>query len=178
MLPLIPAALSMSLLLGATLFIVSPSGERQATVLLADDMLRYHQAVGRAVVDADPATLTTNLAAVQAGLDLGPFQPLVGWQSALADEIAVDSDGAQVLIARWVVTWPVNFADGPRTKLSDLAAIPGRLRAAGYRNSQFGSWVVLSAGAIPSGRVDDLIIEGLNIPAGAPVIANLVGTVP
>jgi hypothetical protein len=168
MLPLIPMAISMTLLMGATLFVVSPSDERHATATLADDMLRYHQAVNRAVADA-VGPLDPGLDTLQSGLHFAPFKPLFGWDSAIAQE--VDSSGG--VIATWVVTWPADWEDSRPRQKADLASIPGRLRAAGYRNSRFGTWSVANAtGVVPEGRLDGLRLSGVDIPVGAPVIAN------
>ena len=167
MLPLIPMAISMTLLMGATLFVASPSDERHATATLADDMLRYHQAVNRAAADR-VASLDRDLGDQQDGLMLGPFTPLVGWQSAIAEERA---DGT--VTAYWVVTWPVTFDDGSMMKKGDLAAIPGKLRAAGFSNSRLCAWSApYSTNEAPSGRMDGLTLWGVTIPEGAPVIAD------
>lgn len=171
MLPLIPASLSLTILMGALLFVSFPEGKRTAAAALADDLLRHHEAVMQALSasDADPADLDT----LEAGLDIAPFKPLVAWDSAIADEIVTDAEGGETVVAEWVLTWPATFdASGNVTK-ADLAAVPFSLRATGYRNSRFGSWV-RSEEADDRGGLPQLNLTGVIIPAGAPVVANLI----
>lgn len=177
MLPLIPLMIAMTILISASLLIAVPSGTQQATLSLVDDMLRHHQAVSLAVdeVVSEARPLDGALVAQQDNLDRGPFRPLFGWQSAIARE--VDRNGE--VVATWVVTWPADWEDDRSRQKADLAAIPATLRAAGYRNSRFGAWAEpATTGARPTGRLDGLLLEGVNIPRGAPVIANLASRAP
>lgn len=186
MLPLIPLMIAMTILISASLFLAAPSGTGQATPVLVDDMLRHHQAISRAVDDLVPkvgrpiSVAVDNLVPevgrpIDGSPDLGPFRSLVVWQSAIVRE--VDSTGKGV--ATWVVTWPAEWQDDRSRQKADLAAIPARLRAAGYRNSRFGAWSVPDTPhARPTGTLDGLLLEGVTIPRGAPVIANLVSSAP
>ena len=176
MLPLIPVAIAMTVLMGATLLVVYPEGERKATAALADDMLRYHQAVLKALIET-PGTPEADLDEIEEMIDLAPFSPLVVWESALAQEIDFGDEGEEVIVATWVVTWPATFGDSGAFSKSDLAAIPFRLRTSGYNNSRFGSWTSLDLGdaepLLPEGRVAGIGLRGVSIPDGAPVVINV-----
>ena len=176
MLPLVPISLSLTILMGATLFIVSPDSERKAAAALADDMLRYHQAV-LMNVNQTAAIVDPNLDDIEIAIDLGPFNILTAWDSAIAVEVQLDSLGMEVEVAKWLLTWPRYFNDSEIVKKTDLVSIPFKLKTSGFKNSNFGSWSPgsqIGEGTLPNmGRLR-LPSSVVPISDSAPVLANRV----
>lgn len=175
MLPLVPVSLGLTLLIAAVLFAASSDFERKAVAILSDDMLRHHNAV-LAATALETQPIPSDLDAIEQSLQFGPFMPLVDWESAIAEQVILETNGVEVVVGEWILTWPSSFEIAPGFDKDDMAAIPFRLRASGYRNSYFGPWAgsesIIAPSGAPSGGIMGLRLRGVVITEGAPVLAN------
>jgi hypothetical protein len=174
MLPLVPVSIGLTLLIAAFLLASSPDAQRQGIAILADDMLRHHNAMLVAAVRESPDP-PLDLDEIEQSLHLGPFRPLMDWDSDVAEQVIEVNEGENV-VERWLLTWPSSFRVNSSFNQDSVAAIPYRLHASGYRNSAFGIWSNSEQMSIlpqePTGGIQGLSFTGVLIPDGAPVLAN------
>lgn len=174
MLPLVPVTIGLTLLIAAALFTSSPDAQRQGITILVDDMLRHHNAMLMAALREYP-DMPLDLDEIEQSLKLGPFRPLVDWDSAIAEQVIELNDGEDI-VENWLLTWPSGFQANSGFDKDSVAAIPFRLRASAYQNSAFGIWnnyeQVNDFPDEPLGRIQGLSFTGVVIPDGVPVVAN------
>jgi hypothetical protein len=151
MMAIVPGVIMTTFVMQFTLLAEDPSRTDATSLVLAENMARYHAGAFQL---AEEAQRTGSLSAGTISYTLDyPFQTLAGWHSEVAD------DGTNV----WLFTWP---SDNGTYSAADMSGVIDVLEDQQYRAGEAG---IASANQL---EVWQAPLTYTPIPDGVPVIAT------